>query len=150
MAIHPQIVAGSHQTAGSLPAPRESHPHMVLIRPSPLPATASRPKIAITLGLWLDGSIIVPITGHRLAGSCPVVIAWLWSLPGGETTEVSKMVSLRCFSPADHGAAAMVAFARHKGNGKVFDGWVFGCQGSNPLQKQKQVEIFGISTCFLT
>lgn len=79
-----------------------------------------------------------------------MVIAWLWSLPGGETTEVRKVVSLRCFSPADHGAAAMVAFARHKGNGKVSDGWVFGCQGSNPLQKQKQVEIFGISTCFLT
>lgn len=123
---------------------------MVLMRPPPLPATASRPKIVSTLGLWLDGSIIVPITGRRHTGSRPVVIAWLVSLTDGETTEVSKMVSLRCFSPTDHGAAAMVAFARHKGNGKVFDGWVFGCQGSNPLQKQKQVEIFGISTCFLT
>ncbi|WP_161472930.1 hypothetical protein [Acutalibacter muris] len=45
-------------------------------------------KSLITLGLWLDGSIIVPITGHRPAGSRPEVIAWLWSLPDGETTEV--------------------------------------------------------------
>lgn len=107
------------------------------MRPPPLPATASRPKTAVTLGLWLDGSILVPITGHRPTGSCPVVIAWLWSLPSGETTEVRKIVSLRCFSPADHGAAAMVAFARHKGNGKVFDGWVFGCQNSDLFPNSK-------------
>ena len=33
---------GSHQTAGSVPAPRESHPRQVLCRLSPLPATALR------------------------------------------------------------------------------------------------------------
>ena len=81
----------------------------------------------------------------------PSGYSWLVSLPGGENEPKSKkMVSLRCSSPPDRGAAAMVAYAHHKGTGKVFDGLIFDCQGSNLLQKQKQVEIFGISTRFLT
>ena len=84
-------MANIHQTAGSVPAPRESHPHMVLMRPPPLPATASRPKIAVTLGLWLDGSIIVPITGHCPTGSCPVVIAGWYRSLAAKQTEVEEM-----------------------------------------------------------
>ncbi len=67
------------------------HPHMVLMQPPPLPATArnakhcgqicsrifaiSMPYITSTLGLWLDGSIIVPIACRRHIGSRPILIA---------------------------------------------------------------------------
>lgn len=35
----------------------------------------------ITLGLWLDGSIVSPIAGRRRGGSHPPVIADCFSLP---------------------------------------------------------------------
>lgn len=35
----------------------------------------------ITLGLWLDGSIVSPIAGRRRGGSRPPVIADCFSLP---------------------------------------------------------------------
>ena len=47
------VFMGINRTAGGSPAPRASHPRVVLTRPYPLPATLS------TLGLWLQGSLIV-------------------------------------------------------------------------------------------
>ena len=41
-------------------------------------------KSLITLGLWLDGSIIVPIACHRHTGSRPVLIADYFSLHAGK------------------------------------------------------------------
>ncbi len=43
--------------------------------------TLQDPFTLITLGLWLDGSIIVPIACHRLIESCPMLIADCFSLP---------------------------------------------------------------------
>ena len=37
--------------------------------------------LAITLGLWLDGSIIIPIACHCRIGSYPMVIDYCFSLP---------------------------------------------------------------------
>ena len=102
-------------------------------------------KSLITLGLWLDGSIIVPITGHRPTGSCPVVIAGWYRSLAVKTNRSLRDVSLRCSSPADHGAAAMVAHAHHKSNGKVSDGWVFGCQRSDPVPENRNRWRFSVS-----
>ncbi len=65
---------------------------MVLMRPPPLPATASRPKIVIMLGLWLDGSFIVPVTGH-----CPARFARRSSFQNNKSIR-----RVRCFSDGSY------------------------------------------------
>ena len=58
-----------------MPAPRASHPRVVLTRPPPLPETGLGLPGAESRRLWLDGSIIVPIVGHRRAGCRPALSA---------------------------------------------------------------------------
>ena len=96
-----------HRTAGGLPAPRASHPCVVLTRPPPLPETGLGLPCAESRRLWLDGSIIVPIAGHRRAGCRPALSAGRQSLSAG----------------AGHGAAAEVAHAHRNDNGNVSDEW---------------------------
>ena len=113
----------------------------------PLPATASHCKVLITLELWLDRSIIIPIACHRHTGSCPVLIAdCSRSLsdrtdlePNNQSGGVPAVVFL-----VHHGAIANVAYAHHKSNRKVSDEWVFGCQGTSDLTKERPLTLFAV------
>ena len=91
-------------------------------------------RTLITLGLWLDRSIIIPIACHRHTGSCPVLIADCYRSvsdrtdlePYNQSGGVPAVVYL-----VHHGAIANVSYAHHKSNRKVFDEWVFGFQGTS-------------------
>lgn len=88
-----------HQTAGGLSAPRESHPHMVLMRPPPLPATASRRNIAYH--------------ARTVAGReyhCPYYL----SSPYWEPPDICSRLLIapcRAVCSANRGAVANVAYA---------------------------------------
>ena len=143
----PRISVGVHRTADSVSAPRAFHPpgRISAFRLPPLPATASHCKVLITLGLWLDRSIIIPIACHRHTGSCPVLIAdCSRSLsdrtdlePNNQSGGVPAVVCL-----VHHGAIANVAYAHHKSNRKVSDEWVFGCQGTSDHSKEGPLTLF--------
>jgi len=65
----PRNTTGSHQTAGGVPAPRESHPRVVLTQPPPLPATdhGNRRFNARTLG-W-TGVSLTPLPVIAMPGA---------------------------------------------------------------------------------
>lgn len=112
-----------------------------------LPVTASHRKVLITLGLWLDRSIIIPTACHRHTGSCPVLIADC-------SRSVSDRTDLEPYNQSGgvpavvclehHGAIANVAYAHHKSNRKVSDEWVFGCQGTADLSKERPLTLFAV------
>ena len=101
----------------------------------------------ITLGLWLDRSIIIPTACHRHTGSCPVLIADCSRSISGRTD--LKPYNQSGGVPAvvflvHHGAIANVAYAHHKSNRKVSDEWVFGCQGTADLSKERPLTLFAV------
>ena len=53
----------------------------------------------ITLGLWLDGSIVSPIAGRRRGGSHPPVIADCVSLPAVRIVALSGRADWSCSVP---------------------------------------------------
>jgi len=67
-----RISEGSHQTADSVSASRESHPHVVLTRPPSLPATASRRKrLSRSCCDWTGVSLsLLPIIATLVAAQC--------------------------------------------------------------------------------
>ena len=62
-------VKGVYNTGSGLPTLMDSHPP----RFSP-----GRPHCVFPLraGLWLDGSLIIPVLNHRHAESCPALTSW--------------------------------------------------------------------------
>ena len=89
----------------------------------------------ITLGLWLDGSIVSPIAGRRRGGSHPPVIANCLPLP----------------AVADHGAAANVAHAFAMAIGMCLMNGYSVVKDHPCLPKRKTGREFSyLSTCFLT
>ena len=131
----PRISVGIHRTADSVSAPRAFHPRQDLcFSAAPIACDGFALRTLITLGLWLDRSIIIPIACHRHTGSCPVLIADCYRSvsdrtdlePYNQSGGVPAVVYL-----VHHGAIANVAYAHHKSNRKVFDEWVFGFQGTS-------------------
>ncbi len=119
---HPEPLPGSHQTAGSEPAPRDFHPRRDLRRLPSLRVTVTGqeyqcPHCRSSPCRELPGSRSKTIdslrTAHRKA----------------DKTE-SKMKSC-CFRLVVHpGVVAALAHAHRNSNRKVLDEWVFGCQGT--------------------
>ena len=109
----------------------------------------------ITLGLWLDGSIISPIAGYRHAGSRPALIADCFSLFIGRNKPKTKLISFSvvscCFLPAHHGAAANVAHAFAMAIGMCLMNGYSVVKDHPCLPKRKTGREFSyLSTCFLT
>ena len=144
----PRISVGIHRTADSVSAHGPFTPGRIsAYRLPPLPATASHCKVLITLELWLDRSIIIPIACHRHTGSCPVLIAdCSRSVSDGTGLEpynqLGGVPAVICL--VYHGAIANVAYAHHKSNRKVSDEWVFGCQGTSDLSKERPLTLFAV------
>ena len=134
---HPGLLLGSHQVADCGSAPREFHPRQVLCRLPPLPATAHG---------------VVPLHARTVAGQeyhCP----HCRSSPYREQPDThNNCISLSEIQPnadkikvgsghfgvQNRGAVAKVAYAYHKGNGKVLDEWVFNFQRAIPFVTTKR------------
>ena len=148
MSPTPRISVGIHRTADSVSAPRAFHPRQDLcFSAAPIACDGFALKTLITLGLWLDRSIIIPIACHRHTGSCPVLIADCSRSISGRTD--LKPYNQSGGVPAvvflvHHGAIANVAYAHHKSNRKVSDEWVFGCQGTADLSKERPLTLFSV------
>ena len=76
----------------------------------------------ITVGLWLDGSIIVLFVGHGEIGSCPIFSVGVFRLPS--------------FGGSWRTAAHAYAYYSHKEN--VFGEWLFRCQRAVPFSLTHQ------------
>ena len=144
----PRISVGIHRTADSVSAPRAFHPRQDLcFSAAPIACDGFALKTLITLGLWLDRSIIIPIACHRHTGSCPVLIADCSRSVSGRTdlepnNQSGGVPAVVCL--VNHGAIANVVYAHHKSNRKVSDEWVFGCQGTSDLSKERPLTLFAV------
>jgi len=116
---------GSHQTAGSVPTSRESHPSVVLTKPPSLRDPAAKQGCDWT-GVSLSLLLIV-----ALSGAARYLQPEVTRSPRGRKKHrpIGNVKSASPY-PADRGATADVAYAHHNGKRNVFDEWLFGCQGS--------------------
>ena len=100
---------GSRQTVSSELTPREFHPNWRSARAALIACDGF-----ITLGLWLDGSIIILFVGYGEIGSCPIFwVGSYRSLPYGRSWRTSRH-----------------AYAYHNHKEKVFGEWLFDWQGT--------------------
>ena len=107
---------GSRQTVSSELTPREFHPNCRSDRAALIACDGF-----ITLGLWLDGSIIVLFVGYGEIGSCPIF--WVGSY--------RSLLYSRLWRTSRH------AYAHHNHKEKVFGEWVFAFQRAIPFSPHK-------------
>ena len=87
----------------------------------------------ITLGLWLDGSIIVPAAGYGRTGSRPVLAACCFSLLAGKNkpkTCIFFFGGVSLFSPGRSLRSRYLGFGFSQSSGNVPDEWVCSFQGA--------------------
>ena len=109
---------GSRQTVSSELTPREFDPNCRSDR-----AALIACDVFFTLGLWLDGSIIILFVGYGEIGSYPIFwVGKIGSPPFNRSLPVG-----RSWRTAAH------AYAHHNHKEKVFGEWVFTCQGTPPV-----------------
>lgn len=126
---------GSHQTAGSSPAPRGISPLAWFSRNRPhclrrITATGPLQRSDVRL----DGSIIVPASGHGRYREPSGTDSRLFLAPC-QTEQAKDLLTFFsvvscCSCQADSRAAAVRALAFAKKNGNVLDEWVCGFQGA--------------------
>ena len=116
---------GSRQTVSSELTPREFHPNWRSARAALIACDGF-----ITLGLWLDGSIIILFVGYGEIGSCPIF--WVGSYrspPCGRSWRTSRH-----------------AYAYHNHKEKVFGEWLFDWQGTILFSPHKGKQVKGFDT----
>ena len=126
---HPGLLLGSHQTAGGVPAPRESNPRQDRCRLPSLPVTVLSRSDCDWTGVSLSPLSVMAAPGavRRLRRS---VVAPCGGM-GKPKTSISD------FSPppptADRRAAAKLAYAHRNDNRNVSDEWIFSYQATRPF-----------------
>ena len=127
-----RFTQGSRQTVSSELTPREFHPNWRSARAALIACDGF-----ITLGLWLDGSIIILFVGYGEIGSCPIFwVGSYRSLPYGRSWRTSRH-----------------AYAYHNHKEKVFGEWLFDWQGTILFSPHKGKQVKGFwypFTCLLT